>query len=160
MNARPTDQPPGVELRPARNEDADGIRAVVAAAYEHYIERMGKPPGPMLDDYERVVREHRVRVAVEGDAIIGVAVLIESDDGILLDNVAVSPDHQGRGLGRLLIEAAEEEARDLGYGSIELYTHELMTENIALYTRMGYREFARRTVKGYDRVYMRKPLTA
>lgn len=149
---------PGGELRPGREGDADGIRAVVVAAYEHYIERMGKPPGPMLDDYARVVREHRVRVAVEGCRIIGVAVLIESGDGILLDNVAVDPAHQGRGLGRRLIEAAEEESRSLGYPSIELYTHELMTENIAMYTRMGYREFARKTVKGYDRVYMRKQL--
>ena len=33
-----------------------------------------------------------------------------------------------------------------------------MTENQALYARLGYREFERRTEKGYPRVYMRKAL--
>lgn len=148
-----------IELRPATEGDAAAIHALVVSAYEHYIERMGKPPGPMLDDYERVVREHRVRVAVEGGTIVGVSVLIEQPDGILLDNVAVGPNHQGLGIGKRLIEAAENESRDLGYPSIELYTHELMTENIAMYARMGYEEIARREVKGYRRIYMKKALT-
>ena len=47
-----------------------------------------------------------------------------------------------------------------GFTAIELYTHELMTENIALYRRLGYEEFARRAEKGYKRVYMRKALGA
>lgn len=147
-----------IELRSATEADAAAIQALVVSAYEHYIERMGKPPGPMLDDYERVVREHRVRVAIDGDAIVGVSVLIEQPDGILLDNVAVSPNHQGFGIGKRLILAAEDECRALGYASVELYTHELMTENIAMYTRMGYEEIARREVKGYRRIYMKKDL--
>lgn len=151
---------PPVGLRPAVETDADQIRDLVVAAYEHYIERMGKPPGPMLDDYRRVIREHRVRVAVEEARIIGVLVLIDQPDVILLDNVAVSPAYQGRGLGRRLIAAAEDECRELGHRAIDLYTHELMTENIALYTRLGYREVARREVRGYRRVYMRKELTS
>jgi len=35
-----------------------------------------------------------------------------------------------------------------------------MTENRALYERLGYEEFARRTEKGFKRVYMRKILAA
>ena len=150
----------GIELRPAVEADAQAIGALVTASYQHYIERIGKPPGPMLDDYEKVVRDHRVCVAVDGDKIVGVFVLIDESGGILLDNVAVSPDHQGRGIGKRLIEAAEQECRALGHACIDLYTHELMTENIAMYVRMGYKEVARREVKGYRRVYMRKDLEA
>jgi len=47
-----------------------------------------------------------------------------------------------------------------GYDSIYLYTHERMTENIALYERIGYVEYDRRA-HGRDAnllVYLRKPL--
>ena len=57
-----------------------------------------------------------------------------------------------------LIEFAEAEAQREGFQSIYLYTHEKMTENQALYAKIGYVEFDRRTEKGLARVYMRKPL--
>ena len=45
-----------------------------------------------------------------------------------------------------------------GYDSIYLYTQEIMTENQALYERIGYVEYARRHEIGLDRIYMRKRL--
>ena len=48
--------------------------------------------------------------------------------------------------------------RRLGYGHLDLYTHERMTENIAMYERIGYVEVDRRTERGFPRVYMRKRL--
>ena len=70
----------------------------------------------------------------------------------------VAPGAQGKGYGRVLLEAAAAAARAAGYGRIILYTHEKMVENIALYTRFGYRETHRISEKGFDRVYMEKPL--
>jgi ribosomal protein S18 acetylase RimI-like enzyme len=130
----------------------------VDAAYRHYIARIGRPPGPMLEDYSDVIEWHRVFVAEDQGRIVGLIVLITEDERALLDNVAIHPDAQARGLGRRLIRLAEDEARRLGFKAIELYTHELMTENQALYGRLGYREFDRRTEKGYPRDYMRKAL--
>ena len=52
----------------------------------------------------------------------------------------------------------ESEARQEGFGSIYLYTHGKMTENLALYARIGCVEYARRTEKGLARVYLRKQL--
>ena len=43
-------------IRIARHHDAPVVRDVVHAAYAHYIARIGKPPGPMLDDYARAHR--------------------------------------------------------------------------------------------------------
>jgi ribosomal protein S18 acetylase RimI-like enzyme len=148
------------KLRPATAADAPAVAACVTAAYRHYIARIGKAPGPMLEDYDEVLRTHRVFVVEREGAIVAVAVLIVEHGRALLDNVAVLPQFQGCGLGRRLITHAEEEARRLGFAAIELYTHELMTENIALYRRLGYEEFARRAEKGYKRVYMRKALGA
>lgn len=112
----------------------------------------------MLEDYSDVIAWHRVFVAEDRGRIVGLVVLIAEGEHALLDNVAIHPDAQGRGLGRRLIRLAEDEARRLGFSAIELYTHELMTENQALYARLGYREFDRREEKGYRRVYLRKSL--
>ena len=148
-----------VELRPATAADAPGIAECVRGAYSHYVERIGKPPGPMLDDYDQVVRVHRAYVMEDGGEIIGALVLMDKEDGLLLDNVAVLPTRQGEGIGRRLIEQAESEARRLGHRHLDLYTHQQMTENIAMYTRSGYEEIDRRIERGFPRVYMRKRLS-
>ncbi len=145
-------------IRPARPEDAETVREVVHAAYRHYIARMGKPPGPMLDDYAQRIADGQAWVMEDAGRITGILVLEETREGLLLDNIAVLPDQQGKGVGRALLEFAEAEARRRGFPIIYLYTHELMTENIALYTRIGYVETRRVTEKGYDRVYMTKQL--
>ncbi len=41
---------------------------------------------------------------------------------------------------------------------LTLYTHEVMTENQAIYAHLGYRETGRRTENGYHRVFMHKEL--
>jgi ribosomal protein S18 acetylase RimI-like enzyme len=75
-----------------------------------------------------------------------------------VDNVAIHPDYQGKGLGLKLMALAEEEAQRLGLTTVTLYTNERMTENIELYKRLGYTETKRKTEQGYQRVYMRKPV--
>ncbi len=138
--------------------DAGAVAACVNAAYRHYVERIGKAPGPMLEDYTQVITERQVLVADREGAILGVLVLAATGEGFLLENVAVYPLYQGGGVGRALLEIAESEARRQGYEAIHLYTHVEMTENQALYARIGYVEYDRRAEKGYARVYMRKHL--
>ena len=149
---------PEYPLRPARAEDAPSVAACVAAAYRHYVARIGMPPGPMTEDYQAVIRDLQVTVTENGDDIVAVLVLALTDEGFLLENVAVVPEHQGRGLGRRLLELAELEARRQGFDSIYLYTNELMTEDQEIYRCRGYTEYAGRTESGLHRVYMRKQL--
>jgi len=68
---------------------------------------VGKPPGPMLDDYAARVPEGVVWVLAEGAAVAGIIVLLPTTDCLLLDNIAVSPSRQGLGLGRRLLAFAE-----------------------------------------------------
>jgi ribosomal protein S18 acetylase RimI-like enzyme len=144
-------------IRPARSGDSTAVTAVVEAAYGAYVARIGKPPGPMLDNYGKLIDDGAISVFEETDgAVAGIVVLLPKADHLLLDNIAVAPARQGRGIGRALIAFAESEARRHGYREIRLYTHEKMTENIALYKRLGFVETGRGHQAGYDRVFMAK----
>jgi ribosomal protein S18 acetylase RimI-like enzyme len=119
---------------------------------------MGKKPGPMLDDYAARVAEGAAWVLEVDAGVAGLVVLLPEADHILLDNVAVDPRFAGRGIGRALIDFAEAETLRRGFAEIRLYTHETMTENIAIYPRLGYEETHRAEQAGYQRVFMRKKL--
>ena len=145
-------------LRRARIADAPAITSLVQLAYGHYVGRIGFPPRPMEDDYTEVIASSQVTVAEDHAAIAGVIVLNTDAEGFFIDNVAVHPTYRGRGVGRVLLEFAEDEARRAGFDSIYLYTHEKMTENIELYAKIGYEEFDRRRQDGFSLVYLRKRL--
>ena len=144
-------------IRKANVADVASIQRCVEAAYQHYTALIGKPPGPMLENYSEVVKQHAVFVA-ETNEIVGVLVLIRTRTGILLDNVAVHPEQQGNGLGKLLMELAETEARSRGFEKLDLYTHECMSGNIEIYKALRYTETYRKEEHGYNRVYMQKLL--
>jgi ribosomal protein S18 acetylase RimI-like enzyme len=144
------------ELRVATGDDLGAVEAVVQAAYGHYEVLLGRKPAPMLDDYAALIRAGRVHVVEHAGAVGGVLVLLPQEDSLLLDNIAVSPAAQGLGLGRAMLEFAERAAAEAGYRVVTLYTNEKMVENIALYTRVGYRETHRAEEKGLRRVYMSK----
>ncbi len=145
-------------LRPANQADVPRLTDLVQRAYEHYVERIGGPPRPMTDDYGDVVRDGQVTVAERAGQIVGLIVLAVDAEGSVIDNVAVDPSHQGTGIGRALLEFAEAAARRAGFDSIYLYTHEKMTENLALYSRLGYAEYDRRRRGEASIVYLRKQL--
>jgi len=149
-----------VRLRPGVPADAAEITRIVAAAYRHYVARIGRPPGPMLVDQAAVLDRLEVWVAEQEGVPVGLAVLDPQPDHLLLDNVAVDPAFQGRGIGRLLLDHAERRAMQLGLPEIRLFTHETMTENQAIYAARGFTETHRRTDHGFRRVFMTKPLSS
>src|SRR5271169_1960140 len=92
-----------IKIRRAGKEDCAVIEAIVAAAYSVYVERIGKPPGPMLDDYRGLIGAGAVSVFEADGTITALIVLLLKPDHLLLDNIAVRPDRQGQGLGRRLV---------------------------------------------------------
>lgn len=144
------------QARPATPADRDGVAACVRAAYVHYVPRIGQIPAPMLADYRALIATGQVRVVGAPDDIRGVLVSEIRADHVFIENVAVRPDQQGSGLGTRLLRLAEDDAREHGLPELRLYTHELMTENLAYYARRGFVEVERRVEDGYARVYLRK----
>ena len=145
-------------IRLAGAADITTVTALVNEAYSIYVTRNGKIPGPMRDDYARLISEQRVHVLEDGGEVVGLVVLIPRQDAMLLDNVAVRPRAQGRGFGVQLIAFAEAQARAAGFTAIRLYTQDVMVENLALYARLGFVETHRAEELGLNRIYMSKAL--
>ena len=145
-----------MEIRPANSRDLPAMTRIVAGAYQKYVARIGKPPGPMLDDYAVHIRNHAVWVAEVDGAAAGLIVLVPEDGYLLLDNVAVDPAYHGRKIGSALLAFADQEAIRRGYTELRLYTHEKMTENVEMYSALGWEEIGRAEQAGYNRVFFRK----
>lgn len=147
-----------VALRRATAADAPAIKALVLDAYAKYVPRIGRPPAPMIADYAAGVARHQMWIAEDGNGLAAVLELVPEDTALLIENIAVAPGRQGRGIGRHLLAFAETEARRQSYAWIRLYTNEKMVENIALYQSVGYRETGRQLMRGRYAVHMRKRL--
>jgi ribosomal protein S18 acetylase RimI-like enzyme len=147
-----------VTVRRADHGDVDTLRRIAAAAYQPYVARIGRAPAPMTVDYAQAVRDRQAWVAVEDGQVTGFVVLVARPGYLLLENVAVLPAAQGRGIGGRMLTLAEEHARSLGRSEIRLYTNEAMTEHLAYYPRRGYNETHRAEQDGFRRVFFRRPL--
>jgi ribosomal protein S18 acetylase RimI-like enzyme len=147
-------KPGSMVIRRATLEDADAIAELVEAAYTVYIPRMGQPPAPMLADYAEVINRSEVWVA-DQDGLVGVIVIDFRMPCMHIDNVAVEPHSQGCGIGTALLDFAEQRGIDSGCSESELYTNEIMIENLRLYRARGYQEVSRQRQHGYSRVFLR-----
>jgi GNAT superfamily N-acetyltransferase len=148
-------------IRLARPSDAAAIAGCVRQAYAPYVERIGREPAPMTADYADLIARGLVYVLGDpvGEGVRGSLVLRLDDRTLWIDNVAVHPEHQRRGLGRCMLDFAETRAGAAGLPEVALYTNELMVENIALYQRLGYVELERRAHEGFRRVFMHKSVS-
>ena len=147
-----------IDIRKGNLTDLDGVKDCACQAYARYVSRIGRKPVPMVADFKAQIEAGMLHVAdVNGEAA-GFIVLYPRRDHLHVENVAVFPARQGKGLGRALMRFAEEEAGRLGLAAIELYTNVKMTENQLLYTALGYLETDRRDEDGFVRIFYRKDL--
>ena len=147
-----------VELRQAKATDAAAIRDLTRQAYARWVPLIGREPKPMTADYDAAVARHRFDLVHIDGVLAALIETIREPDHLLVENVAVAPSYQGRGLGRRLMAHAEALARELGFDTIRLYTNQRFTENIALYRRLGYRIDREETLPVGTVVHMSKSL--
>jgi len=155
-----------VIIRPAEMGDVPVLEDIVERAYRVYIERIGRRPGPMDDDYAALVHSAATEIFVavqdaSGERVVGLIVLEPAPDHVVIANVAVDPERQHAGIGRALLAYAEEFAAAHGLDEVRLYTNVTMTENQRLYRGLGYRETGREIILGrYQRIHFSKALSS
>jgi len=125
--------------RTAAREDAAAVRTLTRAAYAKWLPVIGREPKPMGADYDVAVKEHRIDLLDLDGALVGLVEMVRAGDHLLIVNVAVAVDRQGKGLGHRLMARAEDIAAESGLAELRLYTHNMFADNIRLYQRLGYR---------------------
>ncbi|ACP27222.1 putative acetyltransferase [Sinorhizobium fredii NGR234] len=96
-----------------------------------------------------------------GRDLLGCVFLKPEPDCLYIGKLAIDPAHQGKGLGRRLLAAAEETARSLGLPALRLQTRIELTENHAAFAAWGFVETSRSAHPGFSRptsIDMRKVL--
>jgi ribosomal protein S18 acetylase RimI-like enzyme len=128
---------PDWAIRPARVEDLDALLALENRCFE-------------LDRLSRRSFRHFLSsdtasclVAERAGGLLGYALVLFHGRTALarLYSMAVAPEHQGQGVGRVLLEAAEAAALNSGAAVMRLEVHPQNFAAIALYRRAGYLEF-------------------
>jgi GNAT superfamily N-acetyltransferase len=135
-----------LSVRRAVAADAGAVLALTRSAYAKWVPLIGREPKPMTVDYERAVAEHMIDLWEESGELLALIEMIPEGDFLLVENIAVRPDQQGRGIGKKLLHHAERLALSLGFGNVRLYTNAAFQSNLQFYTRHGYQEFQRVTV--------------
>jgi ribosomal protein S18 acetylase RimI-like enzyme len=149
-----------VQIREAGPEEYAETGAVTAEAYREFFAEADAELRAYLEEIADVAgRAPRttILVAVDGDRIIGSATLeldgrTEEDaeplapDEAHIRMLGVHPDARGAGVGRQLMYACEQRARDAGRMRLTLHTTTLMRAARQMYANLGYR-------RSEDRVY-------
>jgi len=127
-------------LRPGVRGDLDNLLALERRAFtgdrlarRSFRHLLGVPTAALL-------------VAEEGVRLAGYSLVLfkARSAGARIYSIAVAPEWVGRGVGALLLAAAETAARGRGYRVMRLEVDANNARAIARYRRAGYRAFGRR----------------
>ena len=147
-----------VKLRIGGPGDAEAIGALTRQAYAKWVAVIGREPLPMTIDYAQAMERHRFDLlSADGELAALIETAVEADV-LLIVNVAVRPDFQGRGYGVRLLKLAEDLAHDAGLSRTRLYTNQRFEENLRLYASLGYRVDREEALNGGVAVHMSKAL--
>jgi ribosomal protein S18 acetylase RimI-like enzyme len=124
-------------LRRAAPADLNAVVAIQRAAYARNRTLLGVEPLPLLADYAEIFRDYEVWVTANGP-ITGVLILEPRPADLLIWSIATDPQAQQGGLGHAMLAAAETRARELGLGTMRLYTGATLRHLIDWYGRNGY----------------------
>jgi len=128
-------------IRIAHLSDALAVQDISAEAYvPAYQAIIGAAPKPAHEDYADRIKRGEVWILDLEDGPSGVVVLEPTTDYLLIYSIAVRPQHQGGGYGKLLLAFAEQQATAIGLPEVRLYTNRRMEQNLAFYRNFGYSE--------------------
>ena len=133
-----------IRIRRARPDEAELIRAIendaaqryLGSAHAYVVEHDAAP----AEVYAELAAEGLVFVADLDGEPVGFAACEPIPGALHLHELAVRLAHQGRGLGRRLIEASAKEARRRKLPAVTLTTFATIPWNGPLYAHLGFHE--------------------
>lgn len=127
-----------MDFRFADESDIDALNPVInrAFAVESFFITGERVSPQRTREY---MQAGRFLLAEESGAIIGCVYVELHGDCAYLGLLSVDPARQGNGLGRRLVAAAEEFAREMGARHMDLTVVNLRTELPPFYQKLGYR---------------------
>lgn len=126
-------------IRDMQSQDVHALAAIETACFAAgYADKMMS-----REDFAEVLADdHAVLFcAVEGDEVAGYAYLLLEGDAAHFDSLAVSPAHQGKGLGEKLFRHVEHYCRDNGVARLNLEIKETNYALLKRYHGYGYKCF-------------------
>ena len=97
----------------------------------------------MADPSRKAIQKYldnaEVHLAFVGDDLVGVSVTTRELDVVELKNLAVHEKHRGKGIGRLLVQHAIEQARSNKASKIEVGTGNSSLLQLSLYQKSGFK---------------------
>ncbi|TIO53069.1 MAG: GNAT family N-acetyltransferase [Mesorhizobium sp.] len=147
-----------IEFRSAGPADVAAIKTIVRAAYAKWVPVIGREPLPMRADYDKALDEHQFELAIEHGRVVGLIETMAHEDHIWIENVAVAPGAQGRGIGRRLLDSAERKAVEAGCRELRLLTNGAFAANVMLNRKHGYVVDREEPFMNGTTVYMNKRL--
>jgi len=147
-------------IRRATAADSALVRAITRVAYAKWVPLIGREPLPMTADYDHAVSAHLIDILERDGHAAGLVEMIPAADFLMIENIAVLPEQQGKGIGGLLLAHAEKTARQLALPELRLFTNLAFSANIAFYASRGFIEYARQAIpSGGELIHMKKPIS-
>jgi len=119
-----------------------------------------KGDGPWDDDLKDIIthyQEGAFLVMEQEDKIMAMGAFKPSEENLAeVKRMRVLPSAQGAGLGKKIYFELEKKAIELGYKGFHLETSELQTSAQQLYQKVGFNEYNRMVIDGYNCVLFKK----
>jgi N-acetylglutamate synthase-like GNAT family acetyltransferase len=127
-----------MKIRAATEADLDSILRLINSAFqvERFFKNRDRLDG---DDLARHFREGTFLLAEEEGELAGCIYVKRHFDRAYFGLLSVDPTRQKSGIGRRLVAAAEEFARETGARFMDLKLIHLRTELPGIYEKLGYR---------------------
>ncbi len=144
-----------IHIRLARPEEFARIGDITVAAYS----RLEDTSNPVVDEYmedlrdvEPRARDAEVLVAADNqNNVLGAVTLVldassplaefEEPGAASFRMLAVAPEAQGMGIGKLLAEYCIRRARDAGAHSVLIHSRDTMIKARDIYAKMGFKRY-------------------
>ncbi len=134
-------------IRIATDEDAADIARLIAA-FRDWWQREEPDDATVEAGVRRLMADPNTDYLLAGDPAVGVcqlryrfAVWTGAED-CCLEDLYVEGEARGSGIGRALIEAAFDRARERGCARMELDTNETNAAAVALYESLGFESWS------------------